>query len=190
MSLTFEKKPLMLGLYGGSMIAAGVVAMNVIPDNMIQKITGFPLFSTGWLLVIMSFIQNDTRLEKYKYPLVVSSLGVYGAAISSRMMMDSGINGTPVMISKMIFMAAWVSIGILIGMKKHGNDKQEEVHDLKIHGLGLIPPLMVASSMGIVNSFERPRRISSGPGMPIFMLAWVILTLVNSVKLESHKDGE
>ena len=193
MSLTFEKNPLLLGLTGGSLIVSGVSAMNTMPTKNLQKLAGVPLFSAGWILIIMGFINNDTRLAKYKYLLAGSSVGVYGTAVAARMMTDAGFKGTPVTIAKMIFLASWISIGILTGMKKHESDEdttEEEVHDNTTHVLGLLPPMMVVASMGIINKIERPRNIAGGLGTPLFTAAWVILTLVNSFKFKSHQKKE
>ena len=194
MSLTFEKKPLLLGLSGGVAINAAIVAMNTLPGQNMQRMTGMPLFTIGWVMIIMSFLNNDTRARKYRWVLAGSSVGVYAAAMMARMMMESGTTGLPMKLTMMKFMTCWIVVGILIGMKKHGEvmddsgnseytEDQEEVHDKTIHFMGLLPPALVMLSMMSINKFERPRSIASGPGMPIFMMAWVILTLVNSLKV-------
>ena len=186
MSLTFEKTPLLLGLSGGALIVSGVSGMNTMPTKSLQKLVGIPFFSLGWALVAMGFIKNDTRLEKYKYLLAGSSMGVYGSAVAARMMTDAGIKGNSVMAAKMVFLSAWIALGIFVGMKKHEDKSEQEVHDATTHILGLLPPMMVVASMGIINKIERPRNIAGGLGTPLFAAAWVLLTLVNSVKLESH----
>lgn len=196
MSLTFEKKPLLLGLSGGVAINAAIVAMNTLPGKKLQMAGGMPLFTAGWVMIIMSFLCNDTRAHKYRNILAGSSVGVYSMAMMARMLMDAGKTGAPLKVSKMIFMACWLVVGILIGMKKVFNGEEgieeegvhdgshDEVHSPLIHALGLLPPALVVLSMTSINKMERPRGIASGPGMPVFMMAWVILSMVNSVRVE------
>jgi len=194
MSLTFEKKPLLLGLSGGIAINAAIVAMNTFPTRKLQMAGGIPFFTLGWGLIIKSFLYNSTRAQKFKAPLVASSLGVYSMAMLARLLTDSGNTGTPVKVSKMLFLAFWISIGIFLGMKKASDEvdelDEEDVHSPLIHALGLIPPAFVVLSMSSINIVERPRGIASGPGMPIFMLAWVVLSLVNSFEFQDEVQDE
>lgn len=188
MSLSFEKKPLLLGLSGGVAINAAIVAMNTLPGKGLQMMGGVPLFTLGWVLIITSFLKNGTRASKYKNLLVGSSIGVYSMAMLARMMMDAGNSETPLTLTKMVFMVCWLVIGVLIGTK--GEEVPEESVEepsekpSHIRALGLLPPLLVFLSMTSINKMERPRSMASGPGLPLFMMAWVILSLVNSVKIE------
>ena len=182
MSLSFEKNTLLLGLTGGAFINAAIVAMNTLPGKNMQKMGGVPLFAIGWIMIIKSFLDNETRDSKYKNILAISSICVFSMAVTARMMTDAGKTGMSVKTVKMIFMAAWIVIGISIGMKKHA-DSDEESHDMTMHALGLLPPVLVVLSMTSINKMERPRSMASGPGMPIFSFAWVILSLVNSIKI-------
>lgn len=181
MSLTFEKKPLLLGLSGGVAINAAIVAMNTLSGKNMQMMGGVPLFTT-WALIIASFLYNTTRLDKYKSVLALSSVGVWSMAVMGRMLTDAGKTGIPANVSKMVFMICWLVVGTLIGMKKvfEKSDETEEVHSPLIHALGLLAPAMVVLWMTSISKMERPRGMASGPGMPIFTMAWVILSLVNS----------
>ena len=197
MPLTLEKTPLLLGLSGGVSISAAIVAMNTLPGKNMQMASGMPLFTLGWVLIIMGFFKNGTRAHKYRSILAVASVGVYAAAMMSRMLMDAGKTGAPMHASKMLFLVCWLVVGLLMGMKKHVDDTVEpveiteeggthnEVHSPLIHGLGFVPPALIVLSMMSVNNMERPRGMASGPGMPLFMLAWVILSLVNSVRVDA-----
>lgn len=188
MSLTFEKTPLLLGLTGGVSINAAIVAMNALPGKKMQMAGGVPLFTIGWSLIIASFIKNGTRASKFRSLLATASLGVYSSAMLARFLADSGNKGTPVKVSKAVFLTCWILVGIFLGMKKVHDVSdvkgEDDVHDPTIHSLALLPPALVVLSMTSINILERPRSIASGPGMPIFMLAWVILSLVNSVRVE------
>lgn len=183
MSLSFEQKPLLFGLSGGAAITAAIVSMNTLPGKTMQMMSGVPLFTLGWVLVIMSFLRNNTRADKYRNILAGSSVGVYAAAMMARMLMDAGNTGTPLKVSKLMFLACWIVVGSLIGMKQ--DDTGEEVHNTHIHALGLLPPALVVLAMTSVNNMERPRGMASGPGMPMFMMAWVTLSLVNSLNVDS-----
>lgn len=178
--LTLEKTPLLLGLSGGVSISAAIVAMNTLPGKNMQMVTGMPLFTLGWILVIVGFLKNSTRASKYRNILAVASVGVYMAAMMSRMLMDAGKSGVPLHASKLMFLACWLVIGLLVGMKQHTTT---EVHSPLVHGLGFVPPALIVLSMMSVNNIERPRGIPSGPGMPTFMLAWMILSVVNSARV-------
>ena len=187
-SLTFEKTPLLLGLSGGASISAAIVAMNNLPSKQMQMVSGMPLFTLGWVLVILGFVKNDTRPHKYRNLLAVASVGVYAAAMITRMLMDAGKTGLPMHASKLKFLACWLTIALLMGMKKVSSDSpaedSEEVHSPTIHGLAFLPPALVVMSMMSVNNMERPRGMASGPGMPMFLMAWVILSLVNSLQVK------
>ena len=126
MSLTFEKKPLLLGLSGGVAINAAIVAMNALPTKTMQKGFGVPLFTLGWILVIMSFLNNNTRQAKYKKILAASSVGVYSMAVLARMLMDSGNTGTPLKLTKLKFVLCWLVVGAFMGMKT-GTDDSDNV---------------------------------------------------------------
>lgn len=178
MSVSFEKTPLFLGLSGGVAISSAIVAMNTLPAKNMQMAAGMPLFTLGWVLVIIGFLKNTTRAAKYKNVLAVSSVVVYTAAMVARMMMDNNIQGAPMTAAKLVFLAAWVSLAVFMGMKKKPGDA--EVHDGRVHALALVPPALVVVSMMSVNTLERPGNVPSGPGMPLFLLAWVVLSMVNS----------
>lgn len=197
MSLSFEKKPLLFGLSGGALISSAIISMNTLPSKGTQKIVGIPLFVSGWILVILSFMKNTTRNEKFKPVLISSSVIVMLAAMMARMMMESNYSGSGMKLTMAVFMISWMVIGLMIGMKEHsvGNvhkddDGQldlesvnEDVHDKTIHLIGIAPPMLVLISMMLVNGVERPKNIASGPGMPMFLSSWVILSLVNSFQV-------
>lgn len=190
MSLSFEKNPLLLGLSGGALVSSAIVSMNTLPGKSTQKLIGMPLFVSGWILVILSFMRNTTRNEKFKPLLVSSSVVVMMAAMVARMMMESNYSGSGMKVTMGVFMLSWIVIGLMIGMKEHSVDDvhkdadgHEDVHDKTIHLIGLAPPVLVLMSMMLVNGIERPNNMASGPGMPMFLSSWVILSLVNSVKV-------
>lgn len=113
MSLTFEKKPLLFGLSGGTLQTGGIIAMNTLPTNSTQRTTGIPLFTAGWGLIIKGFLDNDTRDPNYKYLLADIYVAVYMTAIFSRMMMESGASDAGLTMAKMVFMVSWVAVGLL-----------------------------------------------------------------------------
>ena len=180
MSLTFEKNSLLLGLSGGIAINSAIVAMNTLPGKSLPMMSGVPLFTIGWIFIIKSFLENNTRDSKYKYALAASSVGIYCMAMMARMMMDAGKSGTPFKLSTIVFMLCWLVVGALVGMKQQSDLSSEEVHSC----LGLLPPILIFISMASINVVERPRSMASGPGMPMFMMAWVVLSLVNALELQ------
>lgn len=186
MHITFEKTPLILGLAGGALITGAVTAMNTLPTGM-RMLVGGGSFSAGWLVIMMSFLKNDTRHHKYKKILIGASVGVYSMAMMSRMLMDAGKTGAPLKASKGLFLLFWLAIGVSIGMKKdEAND--EENHNPTTHALGLLPPALVVLSMMSINGYERPNNVASGPGMPLFAFSWMALTLVNALICKSPRE--
>lgn len=47
-------------------INAAIVAMNTLPGIKMQMMTGMPLFTIGWVMIIMSSLSNTTRPRKYR----------------------------------------------------------------------------------------------------------------------------
>ena len=169
--LVFERTPLLLGLSGGVAITSAIVAMNTLPTKMSQMMSGVPLFTLGWVLVILGFVKNNTRDPKHRRTLALGSVVVYAAAMMSRMMMDNNMKGSPMMMANLAFIAAWITVGITMGIKNS---------DVDVKYSGLLTPLMVITAMMSVNKLERPTNLASGPGMPLFMLSWVVLSIINS----------
>lgn len=160
-TISLDKGLLISGLLGGSLITSAVIAMNV----GISKPISMALFTAGWFLIAKSFKNHKMRGSGDNNTMLVASVIVWISAITLRMMMDSNVNGAPMMMFGMLFMGGWLTIG-------------SKVSDNTLYGLTV--PMLIFSSMASINGFERPKSIASGPGVFLFSTAWVVLTLLNS----------
>lgn len=216
-TISFEALPMLSGLSGGAFITSAVSFMNTSQATMANKIIGMVLFTMGWIQIIASFDRNETRDDKYKNQLILSSIVVWLSAITLRMMMDKGVSQGPMMMFGILFMAAWLVIGYSVGQKSDEleneaeaesdvdeaeDEEEEEVEeedseisqilkmptmtqmsrkDVILSVAGFSTPFLVFAAMMLVNGFERPRQIPSGIGLPLFLTAWVVLAMTNSI---------
>jgi len=65
---------------------------------------------------------------------------------------------------------AWIVLGVMVGNHLPGRAKY----------IGLIASAMVLGSMMKVLPYQREEKVVDGPGMPLFVIAWVILIGLNS----------
>ena len=172
----FQLDSLLLGLTGGTTIASSISLLNNAPPGLKSMLISASIFAGGWAQIISSFRNNETRDEKYILPLTIASIAVFLSAKTTRLLVDNKRPMTQIFPVLMTFMVSWLVIGKIIGIKK--NEEGEETTT----NIGFISPLLIFAGMFIVNSIERPRKIVGGMGMPIFQMAWVTLSLVNSMK--------
>ena len=212
-TITFETFPMIAGLSGGAFITSAIAFLNISESTMANKIIGMVMFSMGWVQVIASFDKNETREDKYKKQLILSSVVVWASAMMLRVMMDSGMSKVPMMMLGLVFMASWFVIGYSVSRKTGFIDGQleedvevvEEVSNeiveedeveketevetesdqmtktrVTLAAAGIMSPIVVFLAMMLVNKIERPGKIASGIGLPMFTSAWVLLSLTNS----------
>jgi len=201
-TISIESFPMIAGLSGGAFITSAISFMNNSNPTMVNKIIGMVMFSMGWALIISSFDKNDTREDKYKNQLIISSVLVWASAMILRMMMDKGVSKAPMMIFGLLFMSSWFVIGYSVSKKIGFVDEEPEEQPVEeetdeevevetesdemantrtiLSATGIISPIMVFVGMMLVNKIERPGNIASGIGLPLFTSAWVVLALTNS----------
>lgn len=169
-SITLDKNSLCKGVTGGSLITSAVIAMNL----GVSKPISMGLFTSGWYLVYKSFKENPTREMYDNNVMMVSSIVVWLSAMILRMMMDSNVKGLPMMLGGAAFMGGWLTIGHKVSTKNLENDDGQN----PLHGFAV--PMLIFASMASINGIERPRSIASGPGIFMFSMAWIILSILNS----------
>jgi hypothetical protein len=76
----------------------------------------------------------------------------------------------PPMVFPAIFALSWIILGLNAGNHLVGNQKY----------LGLFASFLVLLSMMVILPFQRTNNIVDGPGQPLFVIAWVILIMLNS----------
>ena len=72
-----------------------------------------------------------------------------------------------------IFAIAWIILGFNVGSHLKNNNMKY---------LGLLATILVLISMMGILPFQRKHNIIDGPGMPLFVIAWAVIILVNSAK--------
>ena len=77
---------------------------------------------------------------------------------------------TPPMVFPLIFALSWIILGFNVGNHLSGNQKY----------IGLFASFLVLLSMMHMLPFQRINNIVDGPGMPLFVIAWVIFIILNS----------
>ena len=173
----FELNSLILGLTGGTTIASSISLLNNAPPGLKSMLVSASIFAGGWAQIIASFRNNETRDEKYILPLTIASIAVFLSAKTTRLLVDNKRPMTQILPFLMTFFVSWLVIGKLIGMKKTEEGEETSTN------IGFISPLLIFAGMFIVNRIERPRKVIGGMGMPLFQMAWVTLSLVNSMTL-------
>jgi lipid-A-disaccharide synthase-like uncharacterized protein len=76
------------------------------------------------------------------------------------------------MMFPIIFAASWIALGLLVGNHLPGKFKY----------MGLLASILVLISMMKMLPFQRKNNIIDGPGMPTFVIAWVIIIFMNSAR--------
>jgi hypothetical protein len=160
--------------FGALLVVTGVVIKNtneqfgtskpdagehMIPDPMV----GMGAFLLGWVMVAagVSYGRNNTAMV----------FGLCAAIVGSVMAMKAAKQGgeEPNMILPAVFAGAWVLLGYFAGRNNF------------TRGLGVMAGLLVACSMLMVLPWQRENNVVDGPGMPMFVTAWMLLVLASSM---------
>ena len=115
---------------------------------------------------------NSIILDRSKFIslLLGGLMGVAGSVYFMKSAMASGI--TPLMIYPLIFISSWAIFGYLISSKFSGMLKYS----------GLIVTALVISSMMVYLPYPRAQCIVDDPGMPMFVIAWVLYSILSSIQ--------
>jgi hypothetical protein len=135
-----------------------------MPEHPIGKPLGVALITLGWLYT--AYILSVGR--KNKMGLVLPSLAILGSVMVMKQFMTKG--KMPPMAFPAIFAIAWIVLGWNVGGHLTGWMKY----------LGLVASALVIGSMMGLLPMQRKAGVVDGPGMPMFVLAWVIITLLNA----------
>mgnify|MGYP005845092023 CR=1 FL=1 len=151
------------------LIVFGVVIKNTFeqigkPDHYIGKPLGMLLFTIGW--IYMAYILSYKKDNKIVF--IASSLCILASVIFMKQYMIK--NKTPPMIFPLLFAFSWIIIGLMVGNHLSGNYKY----------IGLISSLSVLISMMFLLPHQRKNNIVDGAGLPLFVIGFFVLTIVNS----------
>lgn len=169
--VVFNNSLLTQTLIASGMIVSGVVTKNSVeqlgmPDHIIGKPLGMGLFAGGWLY--MAYILSNQRSGNMLM-YIVPCLAILGSVIMMKQYMIA--DETPPMIYPIIFAASWLAIGYLVG---------DHINSGAIQYSGLIASVLVLLSMMYLLRLQRDNCVVDGPGMPMFVVAFLIISLLNS----------
>jgi len=151
------------------LVIFGVVTKNTleqleIPNHRIGKPLGMLFFVLGWIYT--AYILSVGKSNKLIF--VAASAGILASVVMMKQYMMK--KQPPPMILPAVFAMSWIVLGLMAGNHLDGNMKY----------MGLIASVLVLLSMMKILPFQRKNNIVDGPGMPLFVIAWVILILINS----------
>jgi len=151
------------------LVIFGVVTKNSfeqlgMPNHPIGKPLGMLLFIVGWIYT--AYILSINKPNKALF--VLASLGIVVAVMMMKQYMEK--KQTPPMAFPIIFAVSWLILGFMSGNHLSGNMKYA----------GLFASLLVLLSMMNMLPLQRKHNVIDGPGMPLFVVAWVIIVFLNS----------
>jgi len=151
------------------LVIFGVVTKNSFeqlgfPNHSIGKPVGMGMFVMGWIYV--AYILSINKPNKLMF--ILPSVGIVIAVMMMKQYMVK--KQTPPMVFPLIFALSWIILGFNVGNHLSGNQKY----------IGLFASFLVLLSMMRMLPFQRTNNIVDGPGMPLFVIAWVIFIILNS----------
>lgn len=159
-------------------IIMGVVVQNSSEqakrNNTLTTVISAMLFICGWL--VLPYFLSYGRNHKYFY--FIFSYMILVAAITLKVYMTNKIK--PPMLFGVLFMLGWMFLGILVASPLSNGNLSDVMNTRTIWGL--IAATCAVSSMKIALPFERKNCIADGPGMSLFTIAWVLVSLLDSSK--------
>ena len=149
----------------------GVVTKNTMeqikmPNHPVGKPLGMGLFIIGWLYLgyILSLYKSN------KMVFILPSLTIIGTVMLMKAEMANPKPSNMMYIYSALFALSWIVLGLCTGSHLSGLMKYS----------GLIASVLVITSMMYMLPEQRKQCIVDGPGMPSFVIAFFILTLLNS----------
>jgi len=155
-----------------AMVIFGVVTKNSLEqmgmaNHMPGKMIGMGLFLLGWILTAYTLSKGkQNKLICFALPSTL----IVGSVMMMKKYMMEGKN--PPMVFPLIFAASWAMLGYNASNHLSGNMRYA----------GLVAAGLVLLSMLMILPYQRKNNIIDGPGMPLFVIAWGILVLVNSYR--------
>ena len=197
--LNLNNKNLMLAILGSSIVYGAVVMKNsseqmeMAPDNIVEQI-GMGLFALGWMVV--AYVISNKKMGLHSLMSILGSMGILIAVMNmkaimkEKKMMDMEMDakemnneqreefkqlripGLPMEVFMGMFVVSWILVGISVGMGRPMLSK--------ILGAGATG--LVLSTMMVILPKQRELCVVDGPGMGLFLLAWVLLSIGSSLK--------
>ena len=148
---------------------------NTTPKTIkLLKILGVIFFSFGWVITAYAL----SCKKKYKLLYVVPCVGVLASVLVMKGLKEKHKKEHKKEEFKMpkalpiTFIASWVVLGLLCASHLKGLNKL----------VGLLAPFLVVFSMMFLLPVARRHCLVDGPGNYAFMLAWVLIVVINSCR--------
>jgi len=143
-------------------IASCLVIFGVVTKNSSEQL-GFPNHPIGKPVGMGISINKPNKLM-----FILPSVGIVIAVMMMKTYMVK--KQTPPVMFPLIFALSWIILGLNVGNHLSGNQKY----------IGIFASLLVLLSMMKILPYQRTNNVVDGPGMPMFVIAWVILSILNS----------
>jgi len=172
--LTLNTKKFTLLSLGALLVIAGVVLKNTSeqlgePNHPVAKPLGMVAFIVGWLVVAYSVaLTRENKLPFNNRTLMAfgTTFGIIYAVMQMKKYMVAG--ATPPMVFPALFAGSWLLLGYVTG-NLNGTS-----------GIGLLAAILVLLSMMVSLPWQRKKKVIDGPGMPLFVIGWILLALSNA----------
>lgn len=151
------------------LVIFGVVTKNSFeqlgsPNHPIGKPVGMGMFIMGW--VYTAYILSIGKPNKLIF--ILPSVAIVVAVMMMKQYMVK--KKPPPIFLPVTFAISWIALGLNVGNHLPGNQKY----------IGLFASLLVLLSMMKILPYQRDKDIVDGPGQPMFVIAWVIIIILNS----------
>ena len=157
--------------------AALTIVLSVIITNgggqagsspMTSALIGMPLFLLGWAGVAYTLtLEKEQTNQVYVW---IASVLIVVSAMGSKWYMMKG--GMPPMIFPLLFAASWLTLGWL------SSNQEGSMNFGRV--TGVLGAISVILSMMFFLPVQRGMCIVDGPGMPLFLLGWMLVMFANS----------
>lgn len=137
-----------------------------IPNHYIGKPLGIFLFLIGWILSAYSL----SLYKQNKIVFIVPCVLIFIVVMMMKSFMMSG-QSVPIYLP-IIFGLSWILIGFMVGNHLKNNLKY----------VGLLSSICVLFSMMYLLPIQRNSCIVDEPGMPLFVIVWAIIIILNSLR--------
>jgi hypothetical protein len=170
MSATFDLNKFKYTALASTLILSGVVFKNTYkqlqnPDHILGSTVGPLAFVGGWALLAYSLSMDSQQKFAYTQPWDLRFFACAAAIVASVMMtLKNEKENKPAGMYKYLFIVGWLALGYFMPDQK----------------VGIAAALLVLASMSVVLPWQRTNNVVDGFGMPMFTLAWVMITYINS----------
>ena len=177
--MELKKEVFINSLFGSITIIIGVMLAEHAHEMYLPIFA--PLTMIGMMTFMLGWYLFTKKSEAKNHNMVqLSAVMVIVFAMVSNLMMMMGKSSA---IFGVLFALSWLMLGYYVGERKSG-DK-----DMCRQYFAYMGSLMIVISMAILNNWQRSNLNGNvgkgyvyGPGVPMFVLGWMFITLANSMK--------